>query len=505
MDFLLPFIKNAGTTEKITQELVSPFGVESIMKNSIVVDLDGTLSRTDTLYECIVLAITKNPFVIFYMPLWLRYGVPQFKKRLVQCVPIDELVFIFNQDLLRYLNQEKKLGRQVILATGADRTIADKVAADLGIFDKVISSDGNVNCTGVEKLDAVRRSIGDHFIYVGNSKKDIPIWAECKRAVLVGNSKELSSRLETDVSIELEFPEQKKSFWPYIGILRPHQWVKNLLVFVPAFVGSSDLNLESILMLSIGFFAFSMVSSAGYIINDIVDLQSDRRNPEKKFRPLASGDITLPNAIILLLFLFGLLPLVVIPLEGLFSACVILYLVTTIIYSFRIKTIQILDLIFLAALYVLRVIAGGVVAGIKPSANLLSFAMMIFFSLATLKRCVEISNKTIRTESSGLSKNRRPYVESDTIFLVPLGLSTACSALVIFTIFIGDLQTQAQYNSPWLLWLACVVLSYWIFTLWLDALRGKVTEDPIQYAMKNKKSLVAIFVILLLMLVARFK
>jgi 4-hydroxybenzoate polyprenyltransferase len=402
---------------------------------------------------------------------------------------------------LSYLREEKAKGRRLILATAAHQSIAENVSEQLGIFDEVLATNGDRNLKGQTKLEAIRKEYGDRFVYAGNSRADVPIWNACQAAILVGVPRGLSKSVHKDVKVEREFSNERVGIAIWMKALRVHQWVKNLLLFVPLLTAFSFMETTKLLAIIIAFVSFSLAASATYIVNDLWDLESDRAHPRKRNRPFASAKLPILHGLAMsaVLLMIGLLLAMTIS-KG-FVMMLLLYLVLTSTYSWVLKERVLIDVILLALLYTLRILAGSIAIGIATSFWLLAFSVFIFFSLALVKRCAEL---VILSQKGVQVTKGRDYRVTDLVVLWPLGIGATLSAVVMFGLFISAPETLIRYGTPELLWLVAITLIYWLSRIWLKTSRGEMHDDPVIYAFKDNGSRITVLVMVLMTLIAHF-
>ncbi|MCQ8182737.1 UbiA family prenyltransferase [Methylomonas sp. SURF-1] len=467
----------------------------------LVVDLDGTLIRTDTLVESIILLLKRKPLCLILMVFWLLSGRAYFKSRIANSVELDVRLLPYRDDLLEYLQAAKNTGRHLILATAAHKTVAERVAAHLGFFDMVLGSDGSVNLKGRVKLAAIQSSVGPEFVYAGDSGADLPIWQQAQAAILVNSPARVARVVRATCSVEREFFETGNRFYLWIRAMRVHQWLKNLLLFVPLLTAFSFREYEKIAMALCGFFAFSLAASATYMGNDMWDLESDRRHPRKKSRPFACGSLPLIQGLVVAAAFLSLGLLLAFKVSLAFMSILVVYLIVTTSYTWCLKTYVLIDVLVLSLLYSLRIFAGSVAADVLVSFWLLAFSVFIFFSLALVKRCSEL----LILEQQGRSRtNGRDYQVSDLVVLWPLGVGSALSSVVVFGLFICANETQARYATPNGLWLVAVGITYWLSRLWIKTSRGEMDDDPLVFAVRDFGSRVTIAAMIAATLAARF-
>ena len=467
----------------------------------LVVDLDGSLASTNTLHESVIKLIRSSPLHLLFLPFWLLRGRAKVKDAIACRTVLAADRLPYNESLLAYLRYEKKKGRRIILAPAAHAKIAAGVSEHLALFDQVLATEPGRNLEGTAKLAAIREKVGEEFVYAGNSAADTPIWRAAKRAILVGVPPKLAASIRGQVPIEREFPSNGVDLRLWLRAIRAHQWLKNLLIFVPVLTAFSFLNLAKVEYALVGFLAFSLAASATYIINDLWDLESDRAHVRKRRRPFASGEISIAYGIAFVTFAIPAAFALALAVSYEFSAMLGIYLVLTTAYSWLLKEHVLVDVLVLSMLYTLRILAGSVACGIKMSSWLVAFSAFMFLSLALVKRCSEL--KVL--EQGGLSITRgRDYRVSDLGVLWPLGVGAALSAVVIFGLFINAPETQARYATPDALWLVALGLVYWVARLWIKTSRGEMNDDPLIYAIKDRSCLFTTFWMIITVLSAHF-
>jgi 4-hydroxybenzoate polyprenyltransferase/phosphoserine phosphatase len=467
----------------------------------IVVDLDGTLTPTDTLIESVIGVVKQSPLNLLRAPLWLLKGRAGFKESVAARAGVSAEHLPYREPLIAWLRDERSKGRRIVLATAAHRSIAQAVSKHLGLFDEVLATDAGRNLKGEAKLEAIKRKMGGEFVYAGDSGADLAIWKAARAAVLVGVSPGTAEAVRREVAVEREFPRESGGFGLWLRALRAHQWMKNLLLFVPLLTAFSFLDVWTLLTTVIAFFAFSFAASASYVLNDLWDLENDREHPRKRLRPFASGRIPIVQG----LFASAAALVVALALASAvsrsFLLMLLLYLALTSAYSWVLKEHALIDVLTLSLLYTLRIIAGSVAIGIPASSWLLAFSAFTFLSLALVKRCAELVSLEQGGEESATG---RDYRVGDLAVLWPLGVGAALSAVVVFGLFISAEETRQRYATPELLWLVALGLVYWLARLWIKTSRGRMDDDPLVYAVKDPAGLAAVFAMIVTMLVAHF-
>jgi 4-hydroxybenzoate polyprenyltransferase len=463
------------------------------------VDLDGTLVTTDTLAESVMALLHRAPWAI--LPLLGRIARPErFKAFVASRVKLDPGKLPYRHDLVSALRASREKGRTLVLATAAHRSIADGVAAYLGVFDVVHASDESRNLKSTSKRDALVAAYGSRgFDYVGDSAADTAVFGAAEQGVLVGASHSAvrASRTARNVTVVSRKPSVLRAA---LKELRPHQWSKNALVVLPPLLAPGAVTLATAGRAAAAFVAFSLCASAGYVINDLIDIEADRVHRTKRARPLASGDLPILVAPFMILGLlaasFGLAGGV---LSAGFVAMLGAYFVATISYSLVLKRLLLLDVLVLAGLYTHRILAGGVATGVPVSGWLLGFAMFLFTSLAFAKRYVELRSAT--TDDKVKS---RGYVRQDIDMVNSMGVASGYIAALVFMLYVESSAVRDIYRLPMLLWLVLPILLYWLGRIWLLAGRGQMQDDPVRFAIKDGQSRGCAVLIALIMGIARF-
>ncbi len=451
----------------------------------LCVDLDGSLIKTDTLHELALKLIKSNFIHVFFLPLWLLQGKAYLKAKLNALVTLNEELLPYDKDVLTFLKSEKDRGRKLYLVTGCNQSLAQKIADFVGIFDEVFASSSELNLTGQNKANFLSEKFGDRgFDYLGNEKADFKVWEKSHTAFVVGTRGFFAS-VQSKVQKCSLIHRPSASFKTYLKAIRVHQWVKNCLIFVPFFLDFQTTESIGFLLALAGFFAFSFMASATYIINDLLDLESDRAHVKKRFRAFAAGEITVLSSLLMAIVLFAvtLFILSFLPLE--FALVSLVYLITTLLYSFHIKTMVILDTCVLAGLFTIRVIGGTAVIGAEWSFWLLAFSMFFFLSLAFTKRASELNALIVAGKESAKG---RGYIVGDAALVTSMGVSAGYIGVLVIALYINSTKVSSNYASPFALWLICPLLLYWIGRIWLKTVRGEMNEDPIVFALKDRIS-----------------
>ena len=494
---------NKTTTSDFMNTKTPPNEGNSSLSSQVplVVDLDGTLTPTDTLIESVIQLIKKYPGYIFLIFFWLLKGRTHFKCQVASHVKISAKNLPYNGPFLDYLRSEKQTGRSIILATAAHLSIAEKVASHLGIFDFVLATDATRNLKGRHKLEAIQEKCGNKFVYAGDSQADIPIWKAAQAAVLVGVSQKLADAVGQATPIEQTFPKGNVGIAVWAKAMRVHQWLKNLLLFIPLLTAFAFTDLGRIFTMLVAFMAFSLAASATYVVNDLWDIDNDRTHPRKRHRPFASAKIPILQGMGVAGVALALALVLAFAVGISFFMMLLLYIALTSAYSLVLKEYVVMDVLMLSLLYTLRILAGSVAVGLVTSSWLLAFSVFMFCSLALVKRCSEL----VSLDQIGTKATRgRDYRVTDLTVLWPLGVGSALSAVVVFGLFINTPETQAHYATPELLWLVAMGLIYWLARLWIKTSRGEMHDDPVIYAITDRGSRMTVLAMVGMMLAAHF-
>lgn len=454
----------------------------------LCVDLDGTLVKSDTLYDSLFVMLRHHPAAALKLPFWLLGGKARVKAEVARIAPIDAAKLPYNQKVVNFLRQEKRNGRAIYLVTGADERLAQAVAAHLNLFTETFGSDGQNNLTGNRKLAELNQRF-ESFDYIGNAIVDLPLLAASVEPMVANPSRGLLLALKRKrITPVHDFRDHRSFVKTITKAIRVHQWAKNVLVFVPLLL-SHKLTHLSVLAAVACFFCFSFTASANYLVNDLLDIESDRHHASKRLRPFAAGDLSVLRGLFLVFLLTGatIALLVAVPsLPWHFVLWLIAYAVVTTSYSFWLKRIALVDVIILSGLYTLRMLAGGAATGTIISPWLASFSTFLFLSLAMVKRFSEIENLRERGVST---THGRGYLVADLEQIRSFGTSSGFVAVLVFTFYISRPDVEVLYRHAMRLWLIVPLLLLWILRVWLKASRGELDDDPVIFALRDKMSL----------------
>ncbi len=447
-------------------EAATPDGVP------LIVDLDGTLLRTDSLIESIFVLARTKPLSVFKLPLWLMKGRAHLKQQLAAAAMPDVGWLPYRTDLLKFLEEQKHLGRSLMLATAADGKVAQEINLKLGLFDRVFASDGVVNLSGERKRDCLVAAFGlKGFDYLGNDAREKSVWRAARHALP-------ASKL---------FDDQRPQWRDYLNALRPPHWIKNLLVFVPLAAIHRIFETALVGRALLAFTAFNLCASGLYLLNDLLDLPADRRHPHKKERMLASGRIRLAHALVMMPILLGCAFAIALGLSTGFAGVMALYAALMVAYSLKLKDIALVDVLVLAGGYALRVAAGAVAVDIRISAWLLTLCVFLFFSLALIKRYAELV--VLESAGSATHAHARGYLSEDKGTLRAQGIASGYLAVMVLALYTNTEISQRLYARHDYFWGICLLLLYWISYLWMMATRARIIGDPVIFALSDRKSL----------------
>ena len=458
----------------------------------IIVDLDGTLICSDMLHESAVKFFCKSPLKLMPLVIFLAEGKAALKTYLAKNTSLDPSILPYDKDLILWLKEQKKSGRKIILCTGSHKLIADSIAKFLGFFDEVIATTNSHNLVGENKsIFLVERFGKGKFDYIGNSHSDISVWKMAYQGILVNASNSIIKDAQQVCNIVKIFPKKLGNFRNIIKMLRVHQWLKNILIFVPLIAAHQLNDWHELLLLCLAFAAFSFCASSVYITNDLSDLESDRKHMRKKLRPFASGMLPLWLGVILapMLFIIGIVTASYV--NSTFTILLVIYYIITCAYSYGLKQLVLIDCIVLAILYTIRIIAGASAIHNDLSFWLLAFSIFLFLSLAFVKRYAELHNDSIdplRSNQVGAKMLGRGYYESDSPIIQTIGIASGYASVIVFALYLHSDAIIKLYPLPQLVWGEVPILLFWISWVWIKAHRGDMNDDPLIFAIKDRVS-----------------
>lgn len=456
----------------------------------LVVDLDGTLLRSDLLLETALLFVREQPWRAGSLFVWLGRGKALLKQQLAQHTSLDVTTLPYDSAVLSLIATARGQGRRIVLATASHRLLADQVASHLGVFDEVLATADDHNLSAAAKRDALVARFGARgFDYVGNATDDLPVWQAAREAWLANAGAGVQQRARQLATVGGVLDSRPSSWFDWLQALRLHQWLKNLLIFVPLFAAHRHGQAGLLVTALLAFVGFGLCASAIYVVNDLLDLPDDRRHPTKRRRPFAAGHLgILQGMVVAPLLLLAAFTLALLKLPLLYTLTLAGYAVLTTVYSFWLKRKMVIDVITLAVLYTLRIVAGAVALDIPLSFWLLAFSMFMFLSLALVKRYAELVGLAVN--GTGSQQKVRGYFIDDLPMLASLGSGAGYMAVMVLALYINDSRTAQLYRHPQFIWLACPLLLVWIVRAWMLAHRDAMNEDPVIFAVRDHISLI---------------
>ena len=467
----------------------------------LAVDLDGTLIAADLLWETLFALLKKHPLYLFLIPIWLLLGgKARLKTEIANRVSINVELLPYRPEFLDYLRTEKAAGRTLILATASHRKYADEIAAYLGLFDSVIASDETRNLRSNSKRDALLVLYGEAgFDYAGNSRDDVAVFEAARQSVVVAPDRAAAAWQKQHGG--QFFRAEPVGLKTVIKMLRCHQWLKNVLIAVPLVLAHNVLDFRQISAVALAMVAFSATASAIYILNDLFDLEADRAHAKKKKRPFAAGQISVPSGLAGMVVLLSVAAFICLFLPPLFAVVMAVYLVATTAYSISVKRMLLIDILMLAGLYTMRLIAGATATGIDASFWLLAFSGFFFLSLALVKRYVELANTDVPVGERVAGRGYRP---EDLPMVMQAGVSSAFAATLVLALYIDSVAVRELYGHPWMIWPLAPVVLYINLRLWVLAQRGQMDEDPVVFIIQDWRSQIMVGLSLVLLTVAAY-
>ena len=463
---------------------------ERKIKRPLVVDLDYTLVKTDLLFEGLWSIFRESPLRFFSLLVSLPRGKAFFKKKVAEVSKLNISEIPFNDVVLDYIHQWKQQGKSVLLVTAADQSIADRVGEHLGVFDGVHGSKDNINLKASEKAKFLCNLCGSKgFAYMGDSNSDFKVWEHASQIIAVRASKSRKRRLKKRFG-QVEYLDGESRLKSIIQLIRPKQWLKNALVFLPV-LAAKNFGLEECMQSALTFVAFSFAASAVYTLNDLFDVKNDRNSPLKRHRPIAAGNVKITSAIAvsICLFVFGLTLAFLI--QWKLFLVIGLYVLLNLFYSAYLKRVVIIDICFLSVFYLLRVYAGSVATGIDLSFWLLAFSSFLFFSLGAIKRM----NELVLTASKSMPG--RGYNSTDLSVISQISIASSFSSSVLLALYLNSTNVTDSYTSPSLLWGLVLILIFWLNRLIILTNRGD-SREPLMFFLQDKVSYSCVFLAALL-------
>jgi 4-hydroxybenzoate polyprenyltransferase len=462
----------------------------------LCLDLEGVLTPVNLLHERLLSAAKQSPAMLRQL-LWRERrgkGPGEFQAR----AQIDIASLPFRTEVLHWLRAQREIGRRLVLVADGDRQLAVQIAAHLDLFDEIADADGGGSSAERKRRVLIAR-FGEHgFDFVGSDASDRIVWAASRRALVVGD-RSLSEQISQSAEVERVFQVDRPTLKTWIKAIRLHQWVKNGLIFLPALLAHQISNAAVLLDALVGFLAFGCCASSVYLINDLLDLTADRQHPRKRRRPLAAGLLSARAGSNVALLLLAAAALLSVTLGMAFAAVLGGYYLLTWGYSLRLKRVTLLDVMTLAGLYTLRIIAGAAATKIELSFWLLAFSVFIFLSLGFVKRYAELNDAR---KTGTLIGHSRGYGVDDLPLIMTLGTASGYCAVVVMALYINSVDSSALYRHHKALWLICPVMLFWISRVWMLTVRGHMHDDPVVFALRDRPSLLILGALGLIVLVS---
>ncbi|GGD16364.1 UbiA family prenyltransferase [Aureimonas glaciei] len=455
----------------------------------LYVDLDGTLIKTDLLWESLFLLARQAPGALWRVPFWLARGKACLKAEIAKRIVLDASLLPYREGVVEQMQAASAAGRRVVLATAANERLAGAIADHLGVFDAVMASDDTVNLSAERKLERIvaEEDVGG-FDYIGNSRHDVCLFDAAAEATVVAPDRAAAQwgRAAGATTIDAGGRDLVRNC---LKAMRPHQWTKNVLVVVPLVLSHEYFEMQRLVAAIIAFLCFSFAASSVYIFNDLLDLASDRRHRTKRLRPFACGSVPIPVGLALAGGLLLVATLLSFTLDPLFQLVLFGYFLMTTLYSFSLKRMLLLDVLTLAALYTVRIIAGSVAADIEASFWLMAFSIFFFLSLALVKRFTELLEFGAGADRATTGRGYRD-VDLDT--LGQAGMSAGFAAVLVLALYIDSVEIRDLYDLPWMLWPLCPLVLYIIVRIWILARRNEMHEDPVVFILRDWRSQIMI-------------
>lgn len=469
----------------------------------VCADVDGTILATDLLYESLLIALKRQPWLIFLVPVWLVRGRAHLKARLAERATSLRFDYLpVREEVLAYLKRQRELGGRIVLASASHHSLVAGVARRVGSIDSIVASEETCNRKGAAKANAIVAHIGDEpWSYIGDSSADFSVWQCAHQQVCVTSSPRFAKRFQARFPDGEVIRVQGSTIATFARGIRVHQWLKNLLVFLPVALAHRWFDVTAVGASVLAAIAFSLCASGVYVLNDLLDLDADRRHPRKRRRPCASGEWPLRSALVVVPLLFLAAFLVAAGVHWEFMLLLGLYLVLTTLYSFRCKALALVDIILLAMLYTIRIVGGGVASHIEVSQWLMGLSMFLFLSLACVKRFSELLVLQQRNEKKTWG---RGYWVGDLEQIAAFGAASGYISVLVLALYVSSHEIARLYSNPTLVWLACPLLLYWVSRIWLLARRGIVHDDPLVFALKDKVTYIVAAIGVVILLAAKY-
>ncbi len=452
---------------------------------ALVVDLDGTLLRSDLLVESCFRRLGSEPVAIFGMVRALATGKAALKQFLAAGADCAPSTLPYDDDVLSIIRRARLAGRRVYLASASDERFVSAIAAHLDLFDGHFATNRSVNLTGAAKADLLIRKFGrNRFDYIGNDAADLAVWQVARQPIAIRAPRRVAARLRQMAPDAQFVGHERTTLTHWVRQFRVHQYAKNALVFLPM-IAAHALTPGNVLIAAFAAVAFCLAASACYIVNDLIDLQDDRAHRTKRDRPLAHGDIPVLHAMMAVPVLLALAAMISLSISPSFTLVLAIYFAMTTAYSVWLKRILLIDVLTLAGLYTIRMLGGAVAVGIALSSWLVVFSLSLFVSLALMKRFVELA---ALVDANKPSPSNRDYENMDLGMIAALSAAAGFNAVTVLALYVSGSSVSTLYSRPEILLLVCPILTYWIGRALILAQRRQMQDDPVLFAIKDPQS-----------------
>ena len=450
----------------------------------LCVSCEHALLKTDVYQEAILLLIKSNPLLAFVLPFWRLRGKSALLQKVAEKVRINWRTTPICQPVVERMRAARDANRDVYLLSSMPETWTCDLVAELQYPKSIFAHTWETELT---------RQFGfAGFDYIGNGRGDLATCKSARRVLIVSSERAMTGESGENYSIESVIATDKAGPVTFLKMIRVHQWLKNFLILVPLLAAHRLTSIGSIGLAAVAFLSFSFCASSVYVLNDLLDLESDRQHIRKRNRPIAAGNVTVNQALIMGSLLLATSAWLAFRVSGLFALTLAIYFVMTLAYSLRLKRQVIVDVMLLAALYTIRVVAGAVATTVIPSFWLLALSMFLFLSLAVVKRYSEML-VTLAQEKQYAAG--RGYSVADLPVLLSLGVSAGIAAIVVLALYINDSSTSKLYPATIWLWAVPPLMLYWVSRVWMKAHRGEMHDDPVVFAMRDWQSLLTLVLV----------
>ena len=457
----------------------------------LVVDVDQTLLRSDLLLESFWTALGKDAWAALKTVYRNIGSRARLKHELAQLSDLDVGRVPVNEAVLERVRQAQSEGREVVLASGSDRKLVHRVAARFGIEGQHIGSTPERNLTGSTKSAALIDRFGvNGFDYIGDAPIDLKVWKDARQAVAVAPSPAILKGLETIGKT----PEILPGGWRFKHLakaLRPHQWVKNVLLLLP-FIASHPKGIVGLDLVLFAMISFSFAASSIYVVNDLLDLDADRQHEKKHTRPFAAGTVPIRIGMLVSLGLGLTALLISILISWKMFGIIAIYMSLSLAYSIKLKSMRWVDIWVLGTLYTLRVVAGAVAASVAASGWLIAFVFPVFMSLGCVKRLTEVARAKSRRRVPG-----RAYAKRDRVDLLNMSVMAALFANIIFLTYTYSETAYELYAGIWELRWVVIPITAWMVRMISTGWAGSQDYDPIVFAVRDRTGLILSIIVVL--------